>query len=93
MADEDFNFIHDKYGYCHYTIGGNFAPLIYNLFVDPQYRRQGNATRLLQYVIAELRRLGFDGPIYVEARPREDSISIADLTAFYAKFELTILPQ
>jgi ribosomal protein S18 acetylase RimI-like enzyme len=84
------NFIHDKYGYCYYDFSPDKTPLIYNLWVEPKDRRQGHAKRLLQYVINEIRKTGYQGEIKIEANPREDNIDKSKLTMFYENLGLSI---
>jgi len=81
-------FIHTQAGYCYYSIGNN--PIIFNLYVNPEYRRRGNAKKLLQYVINEIRQTGYQGNINIEAKPREDSISMKDIVLFYEKLGLSV---
>lgn len=81
-------YISTHYGYCYYDLKNH---LIYNLYVYPDYRNKGYAKRLLQYAINEIRQTGYTGEIYIQAEPREDSISKADLISFYKYMELTIL--
>ena len=83
-------FIHTKYGWCFYTLDYVNYPIIYGLNVEKMYRRQGNATHLLALVINEIRESGYQGPIYIHAQPKENSITVEDLTIFYKKMGLTI---
>lgn len=53
--EENENFIHNKYGYCYYFIESNNA-IIFNLYVEPTYRKRGHAKHLIQLVIREIRR-------------------------------------
>jgi len=88
LMDEDF--IQNKYGYCFYEIEPGENPIIYNLYVHPQYRRRGNAKKLLQYVISEIRQDGYDGDILIKVAPRENSISSEELSLFYINMGLKI---
>lgn len=87
---ENENFIHSKYGYCYYYVEPN-AAMIYNLYVEPEYRRKGHAKKLVEMVIREIREVGYSGEIQVEANPREGSISVERLTDFYSRMGLTNL--
>jgi ribosomal protein S18 acetylase RimI-like enzyme len=87
--DESENFIHNKYGYCYYSIEDDTA-YIYNLYVVPEYRRNGHAGHLLGLVITEIRSSGYSGEIQIEAQPREDSIDVENLVAFYKRMGLKI---
>ena len=87
---ENENFIHNKYGYCYYCIESNDA-IIFNLYIEPAYRKKSHAKHLIQLVIKEIREIGYNKEIQIEARPREDSISTEDLITFYEKMGLKIL--
>lgn len=69
---ESEDFIHTKYGYCFYIL--NPKPFIYNLYIHPQYRKLGHSRTLLEFIITEIRKTGYDGKIQIQAKPREDSI-------------------
>lgn len=88
--EENENFIHNKYGYCYYSIDNDIA-MIYNLYVEPEFRQKGHAKKLIQMVIREIRETGYDKEIQVEARPRENSIDIEVLTSFYKSMGLKML--
>lgn len=87
--EENENFIHNKYGYCFYSI--NDTAIIYNLYVEPEYRQKGHAKKLIQMVIKEIREAGYNKEIQIEACPREDSIDVENLVVFYKKMGLKIL--
>lgn len=89
--EENENFIHNKYGYCYYSIEANDTAMIYNLYVEPEYRRKGHAKKLIQMVIREIREAGYNKEIQIEARPREDSIDVESLVAFYKRMGLKVL--
>lgn len=89
--EENENFIHNKYGYCFYSIEANDTAMIYNLHVEPEYRRKGHAKNLIRLVIEEIRKVGYNKEIQIEARPREDSINVENLIAFYKRLGLKIL--
>lgn len=86
-VEENENFVHNKYGYCFYAIKDH-AAMIYNLYVESNYRKKGHAERLIRLVISEIRGAGYYGKIQIEARPREDSISIDNLITFYERLGL-----
>ena len=94
MITPMMNFIHTPYGYCYYHLdkpvseGGTY--LIYGLYINPQYRRQGHAKRMLLFLIDEIRSNGYTGPIYIKAEPEENSISIEDLVKFYQSLKLNV---
>jgi GNAT superfamily N-acetyltransferase len=85
---EDENFIQTKFGYCFYTF--DVPPIIYNLYVHPQYRRCGHSRELLKLVITEIRKSGYEGEIRIDAEPKENSIGLADLMKYYKSMGLTI---
>ena len=89
--EENENFIHNKYGYCYYSIEANDTAMIYNLYVEPEYRQKGHAENLIQLVIREIKKDGYNKEIQIEARPKEDSINIGNLIAFYKRMGLKIL--
>jgi len=87
------NFYHDKYGYCYYSIEPGKKPMIYNLYIEPEYRRKGHAREHLKFVIKEIRKTGYKGSIEIEVAPREDSIDLAKLVAFYESLGLKIIGE
>ena len=88
LRNENENFIQTKFGYCFYEMDP--CPLIYNLYVHPQYRRQGHSKVLLRLIISRIRERGYEGKIRIQAEPREDSIGLADLTEYYQDMGLTV---
>jgi len=54
------DFIHNKFGYCYYEIEPGKNPIIFNLYVHPEYRRKGHAKQILEYVIGA--NVIFDSP-------------------------------
>ncbi|MHA1304080.1 MAG: GNAT family N-acetyltransferase [Candidatus Heimdallarchaeaceae archaeon] len=82
------NFIQTKFGYCFYCIEP--TPLIYNLYVHPQYRKRGHSKMLLQYVMNEIKRTGYEGEIGIQVAPREASIDSEHLTDYYIRMGLKI---
>lgn len=83
------NFIQNKFGYCFYEVTSQDA-VIFNLYIHPEYRRQGKAKKLLQQVIREIKEQ-YDGEIIIEACQRESSIDSENLILFYKKMGLKIL--
>ena len=85
------NNISNDYGYCHYCVcNEKDCSMIYNLYVEKEYRRKGHAKDLVQKSIDKIREHGYEGNIKVIAIPEEDSISKKDLTEFYIKMGLEI---
>ena len=91
IRSETEDFIHNKYGYCYYNIEPGKNPIIFNLYVHPQYRRKGHAKKLLRYVINEIRQTGYKDEIDIEVSPRENSISVEKLALFYKSMDLNII--
>jgi len=91
LCTENENFVQNKFGYCFYSLGP--CPLIYNLYVHPQYRRCGSSKRLLELAIGEIRESGYNGEIYVQVKPKENSISLNGLTEYYKRMGLTIFEK
>jgi GNAT superfamily N-acetyltransferase len=87
------DFIHNKYGYCYYEIEPGKNPIVFNLYVHPQYRKQGHAKKILQYVINEIRQAGYLGQIDIEAAPRENSIEYEKLASFYENMGLHLMER
>ena len=90
----DENFIHNKFGYCYYSLEP--SPIIYNLYVHPEYRRRGHSKTLLQYVINEIRCSGCPGwidEIGIEAKPQENSIPFEKLIKYYENIGLKIIKE
>ena len=88
---ENENFIHNKYGYCYYSVEPDSAALIYNLYVEPDYRRKGHAKDLIRFVVREIRESGYNAEIQIEVRPREDSIDTESLATFYKGMGLVLI--
>ena len=84
------NFIQNKFGYCFYCVEPNSA-IIYNLYLHPEFRQQGNSRKLLGYVIKEIQDLGHVGDIQIESKPRENSIPVDVLEKYYRSLGLKIL--
>jgi ribosomal protein S18 acetylase RimI-like enzyme len=78
-----------KFGYCDYAIETDYVH-IYNLYVFPQFRRQGKARKILQNVIDTIRKTGYLGPIQIVAEPKENSISLKKLVLFYKSLGLEV---
>ena len=85
--------IENDYGSCQYNLeqdaDGSYMH-IYNLYIEPKFRKQGHAKELLKFTIKHIRDSGYEGEIAVVAAPEEDSISKEDLTNFYESLGLTV---
>ena len=85
------NFIHNKFGYCYYDLNSdNIKPIIFNLFIEPEYRCLGHARKLLLDVIEKIRDSGYLGQIDIEAEPRE-VVDLEKLTSFYKSLGINVL--
>lgn len=71
------NFYHDKYGWCYYDLTPSRTPIVYGLFVELAFRRQGHAKRLLQEVIKIIRNTGYAGEIEIEAKGDTEELTEA----------------
>jgi GNAT superfamily N-acetyltransferase len=91
MDEINEDFIHTKYGYCYYEMEPGKKPIIFNLYIHPQYRRHGHAKKLLNHVIKEIRESGYAGEIEIEVSPRENSIKKDQLEKFYLNMGLSII--
>lgn len=87
--DIDEDFIQNRFGYCFYEIKEDSA-LIYNLYVNPEYRLKGKARHLVSICINEIRQFGYCGEIFIQAIPKEKDIDKERLKSFYVKMGLKI---
>jgi len=74
--------INNIFGSCEYDFEKEYVH-IYNLYIDPDYRRQGKATRLLLEIIKEIRMSGYNGEISIVTNN-------FFLKEFYSKFGLRV---
>ncbi len=91
MSEIITDFIQTKRGYCHYEIEQGKNPIIWNLYVHSQYRKQGHARELLQYCIDQIRKTGYTGEIDIEPDPRDGTISYEKLCEFYVSLGLRLI--
>lgn len=87
--DTQEDFIQNRYGYCFYAI--DTICIIYNLYIHPEYRRQGHAKKILHLVINEIRKTGYNEEIEIEANPKDNSINLDALILLYKNMGLKIL--
>lgn len=94
---DDPKFIQNEFGYCYYVFGtdyntpkdnGEIHAVIYNLYIFPEFRRQGHGKKILQSVIDAIRATKYEGEIRIFPSPREDSIGFKDLVKFYQSMGL-----
>jgi len=93
---KDEHYIQTEYGYCYYRIWDSTipGPFVYNLFVNPLFRRKGYAKKLLTMVMDEIKSLVGDREIYIESEPFDsDGPSKIKLTQFYKKMGLIVLQK
>ena len=80
-------FIHTHFGYCYFRSDG----LIYNLYVEPLFRRMGLAAWLLNNAICQLKMIDYTIKPTVEAIPREDSIPLQKLIELYERMGICVV--
>jgi ribosomal protein S18 acetylase RimI-like enzyme len=85
--------VRNEFGFCKYSFekdeSGEFCH-IYNLYVNKQFRRKGNARQLLTNAILEITTMGHNGDILIVCNPTESSITKRKLTEFYESFGLKV---
>jgi len=85
---EEYSII-KTFGYCRYSFEEDYVH-IHNLFVYPEYRRQGKAKELLIIAISEIKDIGWKEEIQIVANPQDDSISLEKLKSFYEGLGLDV---
>jgi len=88
MKNDEY-FVQNTFGYCYYGLIP--TPIVYNLYIHPQYRGMGYSKFLLYHVINEIRHFKPVGQINVEVEPREDCMSPDDLAKYYGEMGLTVV--
>lgn len=82
----------NNYGHCCYCVcSDDNCSMIYNLFIENEYRKMGHAKEFILQAIKEIRETGYSGDIKVVAEPEEDSISKEDLIKFYENMGLKVI--
>lgn len=82
----------NNYGHCYYCVcPDDNCSMIYNLFIENEYRKMGHAKEFILQAIKEIRETGYSGDIKVVAEPEEDSISKEDLIKFYENMGLKVI--
>ena len=71
-------------------VDGEYYVHIYNLFVYPEFRRQGKSREILQAAIDAIRETGHRGTIKIVANPKEDNVSKEKLISFYEDMGLEV---
>lgn len=81
------------FGYCYFAFEtdsvGSYVH-IYDLYIYPEYRKQGKARELLKTAINGIRQLGYTEEIHIVASPTEDSIDKLKLVSFYRSMGLVV---
>ena len=85
------NSINNQYGHCYYCVCDNKCSMIYNLYVEKEYRRQGHAKELLKQAINKIRELGYIKEIKIVAEPEENSIDQESLIKLYKSIGLKVI--
>ena len=85
-------YIATEYGHVYYDVDSYEIPLVYRLYVDPEFRRQGKARLLLSIVTDVIRKLGFTCSIMIHAEPFGDcQMSKEQLEDFYLSAGLIVV--
>lgn len=80
------------YGHCDYCICfDEDCSMIYNLYIEKDFRRKGHAKEFINEAIEDIRNLGYKGYIKVVAEPEEESISKENLIKFYEEMGLKVI--
>lgn len=80
------------YGHCDYCICfDEDCSMIYNLYIEKDFRRKGHAKGFINEAIEDIRNLGYKGYIKVVAEPEEESISKENLIKFYEEMGLKVI--
>ena len=80
------------YGHCDYCICfDEDCSMIYNLYIEKDFRRKGHAKEFINEAIEDIRNLGYKGYIKVVAEPEEKSISKENLIKFYEEMGLKVI--
>ena len=78
----------NNFGSVEYSFEEDYVH-IYNLYVKPEYRNQGNAKVLLEQAIAEIRNTGWEDEIQIVCNP-EKEIDKEKLKRFYKRMGLSV---
>ena len=78
----------NKYGYCYYCVCDDCA-MIYNLYVEKEHRRKGNARKILLKAIAEIREI-YNGDIKIKAKS-DEGLDKDILVKFYKELNLKVI--
>lgn len=88
--DEEQHEIKNEFGKCNYSFESDYVH-IFNLYIYPEYRRQGKARKMLASAINAIRNTGYNGAIQIVAMPYDDcGISAEKLSEFYKSMGLDV---
>lgn len=88
--DNNENFIHIKQGWVCWTFDPQ--PMIYNLFVEAEYRNKGFARKLIRMAKREIDSVIHGvGVIQIQANPNEQGIDTQRLIEFYQQEGLYVV--
>jgi ribosomal protein S18 acetylase RimI-like enzyme len=79
----------EDFGYCEYDFEEDYVH-IYNLFIYPKFRKQGNARKLLQSAIKSIQNTGYKDKIKIVAIPKDNSIPTDNLINVYKSLNLDV---
>jgi len=79
--------VRTPFGHCDWSFEGDYVH-IYNLFVQPKFRRAGVASEILQQAINEIRATGYVGKISIVADSK--SSFVERLAYFYERMGLEV---
>ena len=84
--------IRNKYGEVFYSSKdtNSFYVHIFNLYIEPEYRNKGQARKLLNQAIYEIRELGWKDEIEIVCDPIEKGIDKERLKQFYKSLGLKV---
>lgn len=83
--------IESEFGYCSFDIDSSEFAIIHGLYIYEEFRKQGYGRELLEFVVERIRQCGYKGDIYIQAIPKENSISKEKLELFYESLGLCLL--
>lgn len=89
MIHNNESVIKNNFGHCKFAFEKDYVH-IYDLFIKPQFRRQGRAREILQAAIDEIRKTGYIGSIQIVAKPTEEQVDLKRLIAFYKNMKLEV---
>ncbi len=82
--------VKNAFGYCGYGFEKDYVH-IYDLFVYPEFRRQGKAREILQCAIDAIRARRYRDAIQIVADPQKKcGISLEKLKSFYKNMGLKV---